>query len=286
MSAIASFYVVPAERLTDVVTAATPVPGGWFRPARDTFWDVLRGSGRELERFAWSGWVFNTLDLYLESRLGFMYANFGDAHTSQQLSQARGSDWLVLPAASAVELLAALDGVECPADDVTAFVASEHGPDGTEEEAAAVHAALTTLKAWLGSIARIGRAPFRRLELETASARSQLATASRQIEPPFTCKADPGDASPFRRAQSALGRRLDHVTIEAPVGSACCAEVCYSGAELTNPTSPIRPAVPHFCSLTFASPVIRTGMLWHRRFDDQPAHLWLRKLVQQTAESQ
>jgi hypothetical protein len=96
MSAIASFYVVPAERLTDVVTAATPVPGGWFRPARDTFWDVLRGSGRELERFAWSGWVFNTLDLYLDSRLGFMYANFGDAHTSQQLSQARGSDWLVL----------------------------------------------------------------------------------------------------------------------------------------------------------------------------------------------
>src|ERR1700732_910957 len=106
MSAIASFYVVPAERMTDVVTAATPVPGGWFRPARDTFWDVLRGSGRALERFAWYGWVFNLLDLYLDSRLGFMYANFGDAHTSQQLSQARGSDWLVLPAASVVELLA------------------------------------------------------------------------------------------------------------------------------------------------------------------------------------
>jgi hypothetical protein len=81
-----------------------------------------------------------------------MYANFGDAHTSQQLSQARGSDWLVLPAASAVELLAALDGVESPSDDVTAFVASEHGPDGTEEEAAAVHAALTTLKAWLAEV--------------------------------------------------------------------------------------------------------------------------------------
>jgi DNA-binding transcriptional LysR family regulator len=27
------------------------------------------------------------------------------------------------------------------------------------------------------------------------------------------------------------------------------------------------------------------GMLWHRRFDNQPAHLWLRKLVQQTAAS-
>ena len=92
MSAIASFYVVPGERLSDVVAAPTPAPGGWFRPARDMFWDILRGSGRELETFAWSGWVFNTLDLYLEIRHGFMYANFGDAPTSRQLSQERGSD--------------------------------------------------------------------------------------------------------------------------------------------------------------------------------------------------
>jgi hypothetical protein len=48
--------------------------------------------GRELKSFAWSGWVFNTLDLYLESRHGLM--------TSQRLSRVRGSDWLVLPAAS------------------------------------------------------------------------------------------------------------------------------------------------------------------------------------------
>jgi DNA-binding transcriptional LysR family regulator len=38
--------------------------------------------------------------------------------------------------------------------------------------------------------------------------------------------------------------------------------------------------------LPFASPDIRTGMLWHRRFDDQPAHLWLRELVQQTSKEQ
>jgi DNA-binding transcriptional LysR family regulator len=37
--------------------------------------------------------------------------------------------------------------------------------------------------------------------------------------------------------------------------------------------------------LPFASPMIAIGMIWHRRFDTQPAHLWLRKLVQQTAES-
>ena len=40
------------------------------------------------------------------------------------------------------------------------------------------------------------------------------------------------------------------------------------------------------CRLPFSSPLIRSTMLWHRRFDDQPGHLWLRKLVQQTAESQ
>ncbi len=152
MSAIASFYVVPGERLSDVVAAATPAPGGWFRPARDMFWDVLRASSRELETFAWSGWVFNTLDLYLESRHGLMYANFGDTAASRQLSQARGSHWLVLPATSAVDLLAALDGVECEAGDVAAFVASEHGPDDAAEEAVAVQAGLATLKAWLAEV--------------------------------------------------------------------------------------------------------------------------------------
>jgi DNA-binding transcriptional LysR family regulator len=33
------------------------------------------------------------------------------------------------------------------------------------------------------------------------------------------------------------------------------------------------------CPMPLPSPVIRTGMLWHRRFDNQPAHRWLRNLV-------
>jgi DNA-binding transcriptional LysR family regulator len=37
------------------------------------------------------------------------------------------------------------------------------------------------------------------------------------------------------------------------------------------------------CPPPLASPAIRTGMLWHRRFDNQPAHRWLRNLVQATA---
>jgi hypothetical protein len=152
MSAIAAFYVVPGDRLTEIMVAATPSPGSWFRSPRDTFPEVLREAGRELETFAWSGWVFNSLDLYLENRHGFMYSNFGNAAASRQLSKARGSDWLVIPASSAVELLAALNHIKCETADVTAFVASEHGPDSAAEEAAAVQAAMTTLKAWLAHL--------------------------------------------------------------------------------------------------------------------------------------
>jgi DNA-binding transcriptional LysR family regulator len=38
--------------------------------------------------------------------------------------------------------------------------------------------------------------------------------------------------------------------------------------------------------LPFASPSIRTAMLWHRRFDNQPAHRWLRGVIQHAAASQ
>ena len=92
MSAIASFYLVPDLRLPDVLAAAPPVPGGWFRSPRDTFREVLRSSSRELEPFtAGSGWVFNTLDLYLEDRHDLGYSVFGDAAIGDPLSKARGS---------------------------------------------------------------------------------------------------------------------------------------------------------------------------------------------------
>jgi DNA-binding transcriptional LysR family regulator len=35
--------------------------------------------------------------------------------------------------------------------------------------------------------------------------------------------------------------------------------------------------------LPFTSPILQIGMLWHRRFDDQPAHRWLREQVRQAA---
>ncbi len=152
MSALAQFHVIPSDRLPEILAAATPVRRGWLRPARDTFWDVLRSAGRQLETFGWSGWAFNTLDLYLDSRHGLMYGNLGDSAASRELSEARGSYWLVLPARAAAELLASLDPIHCETADLTAFIVAEHGPDVAGEESAAVQAALTTLKAWLANV--------------------------------------------------------------------------------------------------------------------------------------
>ena len=152
MSAIAAFYLVQGERLGDIVAAAAPAPRGWFRPARDTFWDLLRATSHQLQAFEWSGWVFATLDMYFQSRHGVIFDRFGDATASRQLSDARGSSWLVLPAASAAELLTALGAVECATADVTAFVAGEHGAHEAAAEAVAVQAALAALKTWLAAV--------------------------------------------------------------------------------------------------------------------------------------
>ena len=62
------------------------------------------------------------------------------------------SDWLFIPASSAIGLLVAVDRIDCDASDVTAFEASEDGPDSAAEEAAAVQAALTALKARLAEL--------------------------------------------------------------------------------------------------------------------------------------
>jgi hypothetical protein len=152
MSAIASFYVVPAERLPDIVVAAAPVKSGWFRRSTDKFWRVLHDIGRELEPFAGSGWAFNTLDLYLETRHGFMFDRFGDPDASDCLSRLRGSYWLVLPQDRTVALLAALATVPRDPEGLAVFLRDEHGTDAVDEEVAAIEAALTTLRAWLAEI--------------------------------------------------------------------------------------------------------------------------------------
>jgi hypothetical protein len=149
LPAIAGFYLVPDLRLADVLAAATPISGGWFRPPRDTFWEILRASSRQLDPFtAGSGWVFNTLDLYLEDRHRLTYSAFGDATIGDLLSRARGSYWLAIPPSAAARLLGALEPLAPGLDDLIAFITSEHGGDHAAEEAAAVQAALTTLKGW------------------------------------------------------------------------------------------------------------------------------------------
>jgi hypothetical protein len=152
MSAIARFFVVAGDRISAVMAAATPGRKGWFSAPRDLFDAVLHENARALEGFDWSGSAFNTLDLYFESRRGFMYSSFGDSAMSRELSQARGSDWLLISSANAARLRAELEAIQFDASDVRAFITDEHGPFVPQEEVMAVEAALTALKAWLAEV--------------------------------------------------------------------------------------------------------------------------------------
>jgi DNA-binding transcriptional LysR family regulator len=46
-----------------------------------------------------------------------------------------------------------------------------------------------------------------------------------------------------------------------------------------------RTAEIHVMELPFRSPVLTTTMLWHRRFDGEPAHQWLRKTIETISRS-
>jgi hypothetical protein len=152
MSAIASFYVVPSERLPEIVAAATPEKASWFRRSEDRFRATLHNLGRELDAFDWSGWAFNMLDLYLRDAHGIVYDGFGNTLAGTQMSEARGSYWLVLPGPSAAALRMALDMIEPDRADLLALIVSEHGPDEAEEEAEAAQAAFVRFKGWLAEV--------------------------------------------------------------------------------------------------------------------------------------
>ena len=152
MSAIASFYVVPSERLPEIVAAATPEKGGWFRRPEDRFRATLRSLGRELDAFDWSGWAFNMLDLYLRDAHGIVYDGFGNTLASTQMSEARRSYWLLLPGPSAAALHMAFSSIELQRTELLALIVGEHGPDEAEQEADAVEAAFLTLKGWLAEV--------------------------------------------------------------------------------------------------------------------------------------
>jgi hypothetical protein len=98
MSAIASFYVVPAERLTECRRRGNDGSRRLVSPARDTFRDVLRGSGPRTG-------VICLVRLGVQHPVSRKPARprvreFRRRRDQPAVVEARGSDWLVLPAAS------------------------------------------------------------------------------------------------------------------------------------------------------------------------------------------
>lgn len=152
MSAIASFYLVPDSRLEELAVAAMPVKR-FLRRTEDRFYDVLDVVGRELPDFdVGSGWIFNTLDLYLQEAHQLGYGSYAEPRLSGQMETARGSCWLAYPAEHAARLLVALDGVQLSDAGLAAFIARDYPEDDPAEGAAVNQLAMTKLKDWLRDV--------------------------------------------------------------------------------------------------------------------------------------
>ncbi len=94
------------------------------------------------------------LDLYLRDAHGIVYDGFGNTLAGTQMSEARGSYWLVLPGPSAAALRMALDMIEPDRADLLALIVSEHGPDEAEEEAEAAQVATASwrFQGWITEV--------------------------------------------------------------------------------------------------------------------------------------
>ena len=83
----------------DIFAAATPAPRGWFRPARDAFWSVLREASGELETFAARrGHTLLELALGWLLRDGVVASVIAGATTPEQVEQnVRAAGWTLSP---------------------------------------------------------------------------------------------------------------------------------------------------------------------------------------------
>jgi hypothetical protein len=79
MSATASFILVPKARLPELQERATPKKP-LFGRAKDTYWDFVRQSGREVATYRWSGYVLSTLLCWLQEvrQIDLLKSSFDD----------------------------------------------------------------------------------------------------------------------------------------------------------------------------------------------------------------
>lgn len=162
MSLIASFYILPINRLDDLLVAAKPKQTITKRRVlglipisktleEDVFWDFLKEVARESSGFEFSGTAFCDLDLYLEAENTMLF-DLGIADVSEQLSSVRGTSMALFDRSSAQEAVAMLNTVGEEDSTIRRFYESDGRGDVADEGVRALRAALNRSRDWLSEV--------------------------------------------------------------------------------------------------------------------------------------
>jgi hypothetical protein len=95
MSAIAMFFQLPLGAIEGLRSAAAPKKS-WLGKPKDTFWDYLRQHGREVVEYHWSGYVYNSLLVYLEEKHGIYVMKSEYDELADFLHKSRGTSFMIL----------------------------------------------------------------------------------------------------------------------------------------------------------------------------------------------
>ena len=152
MSAIASFYFLPAAKRAALECAARTgavyprrflfVSFGRFQPS--PFPAFLANHAREDNGFAWSGWAFYWLDLFLEEMDRPSLTTCCIEPLSGEVSRAQGGGVWFFDGDGARKLASSLDGLSVPPDVLARVL--PHAPSEQDFSCEAVRGAAETLR--------------------------------------------------------------------------------------------------------------------------------------------
>ena len=154
MSAIALFIQIPVSAIEGLRKAAVPTRT-WYGKPQDHYWEYLRQHGRETVEFHWSGYVFNSLLVYLEEKHGILLESEKGSEyheLAEFLWKARGSSFAVLTPAQRDAYAERLDPALFPDEELIAFDNEFNGRDDGAEALEAMKAGIDALRKALNQL--------------------------------------------------------------------------------------------------------------------------------------
>ena len=160
MSQIASFYVLPAHLVEELIAATIPQSivhekrvFGLFTvkttEQKDVFWDYLWSIAKESANFEYSGSVFCELDLFLEEKHTMLF-DLALQEPSERLCSARSM--ALFDSAAAQKVIGMLERVDFSAESIRRYVESEESSWTPEELTEPLQAAVALTKTWMKDV--------------------------------------------------------------------------------------------------------------------------------------